>query len=102
MEEDGPAHSAGLRVGDLITHINAELVQGLVHTDVLEIMYKSKEKVKQFLKFLLKICWQMAMLFQAFSLEIQQISMFECFNMKHYSPQRNLGLIFYYQLECEL
>lgn len=56
MEEDGPAHSAGLRVGDLITHINAELVQGLVHTDVLEIMYKSKEKVKQFLKFLLKIC----------------------------------------------
>ncbi|XP_039269021.2 microtubule-associated serine/threonine-protein kinase 3-like isoform X2 [Styela clava] len=45
VDEKGPAYEAGLRVGDLITKINNEFVQGLVHTDVLEIMYKCKDKV---------------------------------------------------------
>nr|CAB3263655.1 microtubule-associated serine/threonine-protein kinase 3 [Phallusia mammillata] len=45
VDEDGPSYSAGLRVGDLITHINNEVVQGLVHTDVLQKLYKSTNKI---------------------------------------------------------
>lgn len=40
MEEDTPAHEAGLRAGDLITHVNGESVQGLVHTEVVELLLK--------------------------------------------------------------
>ncbi|KAM4021902.1 microtubule-associated serine/threonine-protein kinase 2 isoform 1-T1 [Anomaloglossus baeobatrachus] len=45
VEEDGPAHEAGLRQGDLITHVNGELVHGLVHTEVVELILKSGNKV---------------------------------------------------------
>ena len=40
MEAKGPAHDAGLREGDLITHVNGEPVHGLVHTEVVEIILK--------------------------------------------------------------
>ncbi|KAL4658831.1 microtubule-associated serine/threonine-protein kinase 3 isoform X1 [Arapaima gigas] len=45
VEEGSPAHEAGLRAGDLITHVNGESVQGLVHTDVVELLLKSGSKV---------------------------------------------------------
>ncbi|XP_063056693.1 microtubule-associated serine/threonine-protein kinase 2 isoform X3 [Engraulis encrasicolus] len=45
VEEGGPAHEAGLRQGDLITHVNGEPVHGLVHTEVVEIILKSGSKV---------------------------------------------------------
>lgn len=34
------AHQAGLKAGDLITHINGEPVHGLVHTEVIELLLK--------------------------------------------------------------
>uniref|UniRef100_A0AAZ3QJN7 non-specific serine/threonine protein kinase n=1 Tax=Oncorhynchus tshawytscha TaxID=74940 RepID=A0AAZ3QJN7_ONCTS len=45
VEEDTPAHEAGLRAGDLITHVNGESVQGLVHTEVVALLLKSGSKV---------------------------------------------------------
>ncbi|XP_016535819.1 microtubule-associated serine/threonine-protein kinase 2 isoform X8 [Poecilia formosa] len=45
VEEGGPAHDAGLREGDLITHVNGEPVHGLVHTEVVELILKSGAKV---------------------------------------------------------
>ncbi|KAF7711834.1 microtubule-associated serine/threonine-protein kinase 2 isoform X3 [Silurus meridionalis] len=45
VEEGGPAHEAGLREGDLITHVNGEPVHGLVHTEVVELILKSGNKV---------------------------------------------------------
>ncbi|XP_038570920.1 microtubule-associated serine/threonine-protein kinase 2 isoform X1 [Micropterus salmoides] len=45
VEEGGPAHDAGLREGDLITHVNGEPVHGLVHTEVVELILKSGGKV---------------------------------------------------------
>ncbi|KAM4548676.1 microtubule-associated serine/threonine-protein kinase 2 isoform 7-T7 [Odontesthes bonariensis] len=45
LEEGGPAHEAGLREGDLITHVNGEPVHGLVHTEVVELILKSGAKV---------------------------------------------------------
>ncbi|XP_053710317.1 microtubule-associated serine/threonine-protein kinase 2 isoform X3 [Synchiropus splendidus] len=45
VEEGGPAHQAGLREGDLITHVNGEAVHGLVHTEVVELILKSGAKV---------------------------------------------------------
>ncbi|KAM3875831.1 microtubule-associated serine/threonine-protein kinase 2 [Diretmus argenteus] len=45
VEDGGPAHEAGLREGDLITHVNGEPVHGLVHTDVVELILKSGAKV---------------------------------------------------------
>ncbi|XP_067086700.1 LOW QUALITY PROTEIN: microtubule-associated serine/threonine-protein kinase 2 [Osmerus mordax] len=45
LEEGGPAHEAGLREGDLITHVNGEPVHGLVHTEVVELILKSGGKV---------------------------------------------------------
>ncbi|XP_028906232.1 microtubule-associated serine/threonine-protein kinase 3 isoform X2 [Ornithorhynchus anatinus] len=45
VEEASPAHEAGLRAGDLITHINGESVLGLVHMDVVELLLKSGNKV---------------------------------------------------------
>ncbi|KAM7011935.1 LOW QUALITY PROTEIN: microtubule-associated serine/threonine-protein kinase 2 [Tautogolabrus adspersus] len=45
VDEGGPAHDAGLREGDLITHVNGEAVHGLVHTEVVELILKSSAKV---------------------------------------------------------
>lgn len=45
VEEGGPAHKAGLKAGDLITHVNGEPVHGLVHTEVVELLLKSGSKV---------------------------------------------------------
>uniref|UniRef100_A0A671L119 non-specific serine/threonine protein kinase n=1 Tax=Sinocyclocheilus anshuiensis TaxID=1608454 RepID=A0A671L119_9TELE len=45
VEDGGPAHEAGLREGDLITHVNGETVHGLVHTEVVELILKSGSKV---------------------------------------------------------
>ncbi|XP_061469755.1 microtubule-associated serine/threonine-protein kinase 1 isoform X1 [Rhineura floridana] len=45
VEESGPAHEAGLCAGDLITHVNGEPVHGLVHTEVVELILKSGNKV---------------------------------------------------------
>ncbi|XP_035523556.1 microtubule-associated serine/threonine-protein kinase 3 isoform X3 [Morone saxatilis] len=45
VEEGGPAHKAGLKAGDLITHVNGEAVHGLVHTEVVELLLKSGSKV---------------------------------------------------------
>uniref|UniRef100_A0A8C0IU78 non-specific serine/threonine protein kinase n=1 Tax=Chelonoidis abingdonii TaxID=106734 RepID=A0A8C0IU78_CHEAB len=45
VEEGGPANEAGLREGDLITHVNGESVHGLVHTEVVELILKSGNKV---------------------------------------------------------
>ena len=40
VEDGGPAQDAGLRAGDLITHVNGESVHGLVHTEVVELILK--------------------------------------------------------------
>lgn len=40
VEDGGPAHKAGLKAGDLITHVNGEAVHGLVHTEVVELLLK--------------------------------------------------------------
>lgn len=40
VEDGGPAHEAGLRERDLITHVNGEPVHGLVHTEVVELILK--------------------------------------------------------------
>nr|XP_015826296.2 microtubule-associated serine/threonine-protein kinase 3 isoform X1 [Nothobranchius furzeri]XP_015826297.2 microtubule-associated serine/threonine-protein kinase 3 isoform X1 [Nothobranchius furzeri] len=45
VEEGSPAHQAGLHTGDLITHVNGEPVQGLVHTEMIELLLKSGSKV---------------------------------------------------------
>ncbi|XP_056258966.1 microtubule-associated serine/threonine-protein kinase 2 isoform X2 [Seriola aureovittata] len=45
VEDSGPAHKAGLKAGDLITHVNGEPVHGLVHTEVVELLIKSGSKV---------------------------------------------------------
>ncbi|XP_068279268.1 microtubule-associated serine/threonine-protein kinase 4 isoform X2 [Nyctibius grandis] len=45
VEEGGVAYEAGLKAGDLITHINGEPVHGLVHTEVIELLLKSGNKV---------------------------------------------------------
>ncbi|KAM6962507.1 LOW QUALITY PROTEIN: microtubule-associated serine/threonine-protein kinase 3-like [Aplochiton taeniatus] len=45
VEDSSPAHEAGLRTGDLITHVNGESVQGLVHTEMMELLLKIGNKV---------------------------------------------------------
>uniref|UniRef100_H2Y6L6 non-specific serine/threonine protein kinase n=1 Tax=Ciona savignyi TaxID=51511 RepID=H2Y6L6_CIOSA len=45
VDEQGAAYEAGLRVGDLLTHVNNEVVQGMVHTSVLQLMYRSNKQI---------------------------------------------------------
>lgn len=45
VEEGSPAHQAGLCTGDLITHVNGESVQGLVHPEMIELLLKSGSRV---------------------------------------------------------
>ncbi|XP_068605869.1 microtubule-associated serine/threonine-protein kinase 1-like [Brachionichthys hirsutus] len=45
VENGGPAQDAGLNAGDLITHVNGESVHGLVHTEVVELILKSGNRV---------------------------------------------------------
>nr|XP_057920952.1 microtubule-associated serine/threonine-protein kinase 4 isoform X3 [Doryrhamphus excisus] len=45
VEDGGPAQKAGLKAGDLITHVNGEPVHGLVHMEVVELLVKSGSKV---------------------------------------------------------
>ncbi|XP_048358620.1 microtubule-associated serine/threonine-protein kinase 4 isoform X10 [Sphaerodactylus townsendi] len=45
VEEGSPAYQAGLKANDLITHINGEPIHGLVHTEVIELLLKSGNKV---------------------------------------------------------
>uniref|UniRef100_A0A3B3BA77 non-specific serine/threonine protein kinase n=1 Tax=Oryzias melastigma TaxID=30732 RepID=A0A3B3BA77_ORYME len=40
VEEGSLAYQAGLRTGDLITHVNGESVQGLVHPEMIELLLK--------------------------------------------------------------
>ncbi|XP_037106289.1 microtubule-associated serine/threonine-protein kinase 3 isoform X1 [Syngnathus acus] len=45
VDEGSPAYQAGLRTGDLVTHVNGESIQGLVHTEMMELLLKSGSKV---------------------------------------------------------
>lgn len=45
VEELSPAFEAGLRPADLITHVNGEPVQGLYHTQVLQLLLSCSEHV---------------------------------------------------------
>lgn len=45
VDDGGPAHKAGLKAGDLITHVNGEAVHGLVHTEVVELLIKVSSRL---------------------------------------------------------
>ncbi|XP_064625162.1 microtubule-associated serine/threonine-protein kinase 3-like isoform X3 [Lineus longissimus] len=46
VEEGGPAFESGLRPGDLITHVNSEPVQGLLHTQVVQLILSGGSSLK--------------------------------------------------------
>ncbi|XP_049805773.1 microtubule-associated serine/threonine-protein kinase 3 isoform X3 [Schistocerca nitens] len=45
VEDSSPAFESGVRPGDLITHINGEAVQGLYHTQVLQLVLSGGDHV---------------------------------------------------------
>lgn len=45
VDEASPAFESGLRPADLITHINNEHIQGLLHTQVLKLLFSSGDHV---------------------------------------------------------
>ncbi|XP_065069949.1 microtubule-associated serine/threonine-protein kinase 2-like isoform X3 [Rhopilema esculentum] len=46
VDRNGPAFDAGLKPGDLITHVNGEPVQGLQHVEVLSLILTGGRQVK--------------------------------------------------------
>ena len=45
VDESGPAYEAGIRPSDLITHVNSESVQGLLHTQVVQLILAGGNKL---------------------------------------------------------
>ncbi|XP_065569357.1 microtubule-associated serine/threonine-protein kinase 3-like isoform X4 [Artemia franciscana] len=45
VDERSPAFEAGLRQGDLVTHVNGESIQGLLHTQVMKLLLAGTDHV---------------------------------------------------------